>query len=228
MPKSAVRETYHYLVGSVGHWSAPVSRTLDERVRDTLIPRRSREAFVAAVRSAAAAGLTAGTLSEASIRLGQEKFAITTRTCRASAITEDDLTVAALHDRWVIGREELPRFAPLHRLFYRATAAGAVLLTQPVAALTIAARRLAPPAHLLADAAADVGDLICFDFQPGDDVLAETDDANWPAIATELIAIISERQALLLPGYGLLTWGNDLGQAVARAEACLLYTSRCV
>lgn len=213
MPKSAVSETYHYLYGLFGRQTAPSRRGLDAHLRDTLIPRRTRETFLAAVRTAADRGLMVGTLSEASMRLGKDKFILTARECRAATITENDLKVAAFHDHWVTERETLPQFEGFHRLLYRKTTAGAALLVQPAAALAMAARRAAPSPHLLIAAAADIGELIIYEI----DWHQDTPDTVWPADPA-LETFLSDRSALLLPGYGLLTWGEDLNQAIARAE----------
>lgn len=213
MPKSAVVETYQYLTGSLKQRSSLNSPDLGRRLRDTLLPRTVREAFLAQVRLTAERGLTAGMLAEASRRLDEKKFIITGRSCWAANVDENDLKIAATHDRWVIDVDELPAHAELHRLIYRETDAGAVLLSQPAAALAVAARGIKPAAELLAGAAADVGNLVCYEFDEVSDLSDEKGAAN-----LELTAVISERRALLLPGHGLLTWGEDLNQAIARAE----------
>lgn len=216
MPKSAVMETYQYLSGSLGRRATTGSPDVGRRVRDTLVPRRTRETFIALVRLAADRGLTAGTLTEASQRLDADKFIITARDTWAANVEEDDLKVTAMHDRWVVDLEEMPRHMAWHRLIYRETAAGAVLLSQPAAALVVAARRLKPASELLADVAADVGDLAWVEYDGSEPLSSEIGAAD---TETKLKTIIGERHALLLPGYGLLTWGKTLTQAIARAEA---------
>jgi ribulose-5-phosphate 4-epimerase/fuculose-1-phosphate aldolase len=166
------------------------------------------------VRLAADRGLTAGTLAEASRRLDEEKFIITALGCWAANINEEDLKIASTNDRWVVDQETMPRHAAWHRLLYRETAAGAVLLSQPAAALVIAARRLSPAPELLADAAADIGEISIFEPGAWEELAQEIGEDE-----TTLKQIISERHALLLSGSGLLTWGETLEQAVARAEA---------
>lgn len=215
MPKSAVAETYQYLSGSLGRRAIIGNPDLGRRVRDTLVPRRIREDFIAHVRLAAGRGLTAGALAETSLRLDADKFVITARDCWAANISEADLMVAALHDRWVANPAEMPRHVALHRLIYRETAAGAVLLSQPAAALVVAARRVMPVPALLVAAAADVGELVCYEPSGLEEPLTEIEEAD----STLLKTIIGERHALLMPGHGLLTWGESLGQAIARAEA---------
>lgn len=204
MPKSAVIETYQYLTGSWGKRGGASNAAVGRQVRETIIPRRMREAFIAHARLVVDHGLTAGTLTEMSQRLDEALFIITAPGSWAATFGEDDLRIGAIHEQKSLAQEEMPRHAQWHRLIYGAGVADAVLLSQPPAALTAAALRLVPAPELLVDAAADIGSLAVFEIV--DPAILPSDD--------ELVG----RHALLLPGYGLLSWGDDLSQAIARAE----------
>lgn len=211
MPKSAVIETYQYLSGSLGRRGAPRDVALGRRVRETVVPRRTRELFVSQVRLAAERGLTAGTLAEASLRLDEHRLLITAPGSWAASFGEDDLRIGALHEHKSLAQEEMPPHANWHRAIYLATDAMAVLLSQPPAALAAAACRSLPAPELLEDAARDLGPLALLEIT--NPTVSSPDDDG-----LDFSPLVEGRRALLLPGYGVLSWGDDLPQAIARAE----------
>jgi ribulose-5-phosphate 4-epimerase/fuculose-1-phosphate aldolase len=176
-------------------------RGMGSHVREAMVSRKVAQMFLEHLRLAAERGLSVGKLSEASLRLSGDKFLITAVSCYFPISTEKELKIGAISADWTIDLEEMPRHAAWHREIYGATDAKAILLSQPTAAMALAAKGELPAAGLLVDGETAVNGLI-----------------HTPPDAAQISTAAKSNHALLIAGYGLITLGDDLGQAISRAE----------
>jgi len=194
-------ETYkrlaNQLVGVVNN-----QQRMGKKTREAFASREVRKGFLEAVRLLADQSFCAGVLSEASLRLAGGKVLATVDGAFFAAMKEDRLGVFALASEWSMEGQVPPLHLNWHRLVYANTDARAVILCQPSAATLLAHRRVEPLAQVLVDAADAIGGY----------ALVEADDA---AMQAKMDAV----KLLALPGYGVLCWGDDLMQAIARVQA---------
>ena len=176
-------------------------RGLSNRVREAIVPRKTTRQFLKQLQLAAERGLAVGQLSEASLRLAGDKFLITAANCWFPNSSEKELKIGAISSDWTIDLEEMPRHVAWHREIYAATETKALLLSQPAAATAMAAKGHLPAAELLVDGETAVHGIACI--SPNEDSFANK-------------ALTAH--ALLVAGYGLITLGDDLAQAISRAE----------
>ncbi len=194
-------ETYkrlaNQLVGIVN-----TQQRLGKKTREAFASREVRKGFLEAVRLLADQSFCAGVLSEASLRLMKGKVLATVNGTFFPAMKEDRLGVFALASEWSMEGQVPPLHLNWHRLVYANTDARAVILCQPSAATLLAQRRVEPLVQALVDAADAIGGY----------ALVEAEDA---AMQAKMGGV----KLLALPGYGVLCWGDDLMQAIARAQA---------
>ena len=155
--------------------------------------------MVTILHQAAERGMATGLLFEASVALGNGRFLITEGQCAFNQLEEQQLFVASHETHWLDSAGILPRHLAWHRLIYQQTTAQAVLFSQPVAATALAAQQTLPLDSVLCEAADTVGHI----------AIAQPED---------LSAAVQTAQVLLLPGYGVLTQGQELSEALARME----------
>jgi ribulose-5-phosphate 4-epimerase/fuculose-1-phosphate aldolase len=194
-------ETYkrlaNQLVGVVNN-----QQRMGKKTREAFASREVRKGFLEAVRLLADQSFCAGILSEASLRVAGGKVLATVNGAFFPAMKEDRLGIFALVSDWAMEGQVPPLHLNWHRLVYANTDARAVVLCQPAAATLLAHRRVEPLAQVLVDAADAIGGY----------ALVEADDA---AMQAKMDAV----KLLALPGYGVLCWGDDLMQAIARVQA---------
>lgn len=178
-------------------------RSLQGRLRDSVAPRPARERLLHLARQAHGAGLAAGLLSEASIRLKGQMLLLTGPGCWFADAGEDALVVCSLEGQPFPEGAELPQHSAWHCQLYRQTAARAVLLAQPAAVLAAAAERDYLPPDVLPDAAALLGPVAIIEAAP---TLPEP---------------LSEAGLYIIRGCGLLAWGPEGAELLARSHAVM-------
>lgn len=179
-------------------------RGLGRRTRDAIAPRRARTDFIAAVRSVAA--LSAGSLAEASMRIRAGVLLVTAAGAPFDRLADGDVLIDAddAADGW--GRQVLPYHASWHRQIYTAyDHVGAIVLTQPPAALRLAHAGRTPESTLLSRAAAVCGGVAVVDPVP-------------QSSAEAVVAAAATAGVLLVPGIGMLVSGTDIAHAVDRTH----------
>ncbi len=181
-------ETYRYLLKGFLRSSDPADR--GEQLRDAMVPRPKRQAYVQEAQLAASRPVGEGLAVEMSWRLPGEKILINRPGSWLAALSFEELIVVSLRDEAF----------PWHCAVYNRSAARAVLLCQPVASTVMAARQQLPVPDLLQQAPEVVGHLA---------LLAQE---------SELAERLPERGALLLHGHGLIAWDVTAIGAIAVAE----------
>jgi ribulose-5-phosphate 4-epimerase/fuculose-1-phosphate aldolase len=177
-------------------------RPLGSRTRDAIAPNKLREALRHAALLVAERGLVAGTLGEISMRLSGGKFLLTAKGTWFPQLSDDDLLVVSISGDWTSERSKMTPHAEWHREIYRSTEANAILLGQPVSTTLLAAEGLLPDDRLLIDAYEVLGE-VCL----GDPINVE--------IAKDLDTDVG---ILLLPGKGVLAWGDSVDQVISAVE----------
>jgi len=190
-------------------------RDAETKARDLLVPAGLRKELKRAGELAAQGGLTAGGLGELSARINVERFAISARDSDpASAMAE--FVVIDLESGSLAAGGEPARHADWHRLVYLTTLAKWVFMSQPRAALVLAAELRLPEERWLTGASESLGGLAA--------VPAETK-------AVEK-ALLSHR-ILLVQGAGVFACGENPDELISRVrlverwcEASLPYSDR--
>jgi ribulose-5-phosphate 4-epimerase/fuculose-1-phosphate aldolase len=177
-------------------------RRVDDKTREVLLPRALRKTLTEAGRLAAERQLTVGQLSEISMRLPGDKLAINKDGAWFPHLSEDDFVVAALaHERTLIKASLPSQHVNWHRWAYTFTPAQAALLCQPVSAVLAAEQGCLPAARIFADVPQLASDVI---------IVTPTEE--------DIQKSLMSHPVLLIQGYGLFIWGQDLFQVVALAE----------
>lgn len=176
-------------------------RSSEARLREAVAPRAVQSALCEGAHLAVERGLAAGTLAEISLRLRGGKLLINSAGAWLARLAGSDLAVVSIQQEWTAADTAPARHVAWHRAIYAATDAAAVVLCQPAAAMVIANTRTQLDPACLRDAP------------------TATDGLIWAAPETEAIRLMAARnRVLLIPGYGMLAWGESVTDALARAE----------
>lgn len=184
-------------------------RRVDDKTREVLLPRALRKTLMEAGRLAAERQLTAGLLSEISVRLPGDKLAVNKYGAWFPHLSEDDFVIAALtHERALIKGAPPSQHLNWHRWAYTSTPALAALLCQPVSTIIAAQNGCLPTAQALVDVSEVVSDIA---FVP------PAEEAIRPALISHPV--------LFIQGHGLFIWGKDIFQILALAETIELLSN---
>ena len=175
-------------------------RKLGKRTQNAIVPRSARAAFVEALGWAFAQNLTLDLFSEASCRLKNGKMLSTIEGTCFSRLNEETIGIFSLSGSKSIESKQPPRHLEWHQAIFRNSSYDAVLYCHPAAALAAARKRLLPDTDYLKDTKAFLGEAVIV--EPDPQMIGES---------------IESYPVLLVPGYGLITAGDDLSQAVTRA-----------
>jgi len=168
---------------------------------EILAPAGERSRFVAAARASAAAGLTAGALSEMSMLLSAGKVLINAADTWLGMVQDQDLIAFSLHGEWHSPEGSLPCHASWHRAVLLNSPAKAAVYLHPASCLAYLQLAEKPDVNWVVDAGKRMGGMTV--------VPPEKDQIGQAA---------QEYSVLLLTGFGVLAWGDSLEQAVSRVE----------
>lgn len=187
--------TYGHLWGRKPQ-AVAAPRALGSEVRDLFAGDPVRAAMIADAAQAAHLGLTAGQLSEASLRLAGDKFLVTAAGSWLYQLQDADLLLASEADKG-FAEDGLPVHWPLHVAGYRkAPQAGAALLGQPAAALALMGQGKLPDPGVLASAEALGKFVIC------------------AAEAEQVHQALGDARVIFVKGVGVLVFAETLQQAI--------------
>ncbi len=192
--------TYQYLLRKK---KPDLSATrLNRDVRDMMISAEFHQEMVTALESASRLGLCIGKISEASIRLQDNIYLVTKKGCGFHQIADKDLILAAATSDSVIDENQNPKHWKWHLEIYRTDdSVKAIMLAQPAAVMALASKMKLPPIELLPDAAEIVGQI-------------QISRPDLQAISQE----IEHVNHLIIPGTGILSWGDELSEIVFNLE----------
>jgi len=180
---------------------------------------RLRAGVVKACRELARSGLVIGSAGNVSARAG-DLVLVTPTGARLATLSADELAVVDLHgalvDAPLLPTSELP----LHLAVYRNFDAGAVVHTHPPMATAVAC---------VAD------ELPCIHYTllslGGSVRVAPYVTFGTAELAAGVVAALQGRTAALMGGHGAVTYGADVGEAMAATEllewACGVYVHAC-
>jgi L-fuculose-phosphate aldolase len=165
--------------------------------------------------------LTSGNIS---VRVGDDRLAISPSSMPYARIEARDVVVTDLQERLVDGARSPSSELPFHAALYRARPdVGAVVHTHSLNATTLATMRLAIPAVHYSIAVLDVAEV----------PLVPYETFGSAALADRVAETLGARgKAALLAGHGAVALGRDLEEAAAAAEvvetlAALYYRALC-
>ena len=193
--------TYQYLLRNKKNPELSATR-LNREVRDTMISSELRQEMVTSLESASRLGLCIGKISEASIRLQDNIYLVTKKGCGFHQIADEDLILAAATSDSVIDENQNPKHWEWHLEIYRTdNSVKAIMLAQPAAVMALTSKMKLPPIELLPDAAEIVGQI-------------QISRPDLQAISKE----IEHVNHLIIPGIGILSWGDELSEIVFNLE----------
>ena len=178
-----------------------------------------RAAVVQACRELAQTGLVVGSAGNVSAR-SADLVLVTPTGARLATLTEDELAVVDLDGNLVDGPLRPTSELPLHLAVYRNFAAGAVVHTHPPMATALAC---------VAD------ELPCIHYTllslGGSVRVAPYVTFGTAELAAGVVEALRGRTAALMGGHGAVTYGDDLGAALAATQllewACGVYVHAC-
>lgn len=164
--------------------------------------RAARAQIVDAAHRLAAQGLSPGSSSNLSARVG-DQVAITATGAHMATLTSEQVSIVSLHGELIDGDLAPTSELELHLGVYRAAPAGAVVHTHSAAATTLSlVIDELPVIHyeqLLLGGTVRVAPFAVF---------------GTPALAANVHAALEGRKAAIMANHGAVTWGTDLGDAV--------------
>ncbi|KAA3647309.1 MAG: class II aldolase/adducin family protein [Chloroflexi bacterium] len=176
------------------------NRGLGTRTRNALAPRKVRQDYLKQSGLAAVAGLTAGNLAEASIRLQGGRLLINTKDSWLADLSDDDLCITTINNtEETLHSAPPPRHVRWHQQLYARQSCQAVVLLQPSAALAFAASEKELDVSRLKDAVHVVGAVPILDPE-------------------QVEEHASHSTSMLIRGYGVLAVGSSLPGVIARVE----------
>ncbi|NPV87748.1 MAG: class II aldolase/adducin family protein [Anaerolineae bacterium] len=173
---------------------------VDAKTRDILIPRPTRKILVETARLVFEENLSAGFLSELSMRLSGGKMAINALNTSFATLSEGDFAILNLNNGKTVTSVIPSRRVGWHCLAYNLTNANFAILCQPVASMIMAHKMALPDFALFEDAEEAIDRITCS--TPDDDTLRK---------------LIPENHAILIRGCGLFVWGETPQSTLARA-----------
>jgi len=176
----------HSIVNMVSAVSRPTIKTVD-----ALVPRAKRKQFLNDLVIAGKHHILAGTLSEASIRVGKEYFLSPGASRHLMDLSEEDLDVFSIVSDWALKKLPPPTHKLWHQWAYQLTPAKAVMIVHPIYVYKswLAEKKLIDPG---------LGGLFSL---PEELIVSE---------GGEVLQNIVDHPFMLIPGQGLLAWGNEL------------------
>lgn len=172
------------------------------QLRQVLVRPAQRQELITAARRAYKRNLAVTSTAELSLHLDGDHLAITAAGADWSNLPPQKLLVYSISSNHSV--ETGVRHLLWHQIVYRATPARAVLLCQLPYAMVLAGAGLIPSGVWASEIDEEVG---------GATTLS-------PGFQTDALdRAVRDYHVLLLPGQGILVWGNSVLEAVQRAEA---------
>lgn len=192
-------ESYKKLTNSIVGF-VNTQQKLSRRTQNAIVPRGEKAAFMAALQWAAAQNLTLDLISEASTLLISGKMLATIEGTLFSRFSEDSLGIFSTSGGKSLDQKQPPHHIEWHHAVYKNKNVRSVLYCHPAAGLSAAQSRALPDPDLLVDGKVLMGNI-------------QIVEPNVEAIQDGA----AQAGLLLIPGYGMLATGTDLGEAVTRA-----------
>lgn len=177
------------------------SRGINRRTRNALVSGEVRKAFKDAARLAVELGLVVDTISSMSVRLSGGKLLATIAGAMFTRMDDEETGFFSLTSQAGLENKEPPLHFDWHQKVYEREGVHAVLFSHAPVILRNAHLHKLPAPDLMTDAA---------------ELLQRVDIADPDAEA--IGAASREASMLLIPQFGLLTWGQDVFEAVVKAE----------
>lgn len=177
------------------------SRGRKAQTLDALASEQTRHTFVETFKTAHRLGLTAGTMSELSMRIGGSKLLITPFRAWPESLGIADLVVATIEDEWVDAHAEPPEFLGWHKAIYASSDAQAILLSQPTACIVLGGLR----------EVMDLNHRTVF--------AAHSGGVAWAEPETDaIVAALKDHAIVLLHEHSMIARGESPDEAVARSD----------
>lgn len=177
------------------------SRGRKAQTLDALASEQTRHTFVETFKTAHRLGLTAGTMSELSMRISGSKLLITPSRAWPESLGIADLVVAAIEHDWVDAQTEPPEFLGWHQAIYASSDSQAILFSQPAACVALCGLRIEM----------DLNQRTLFAAHSGGVVWAEPETDT-------IVDALKDHAVVLLHEHGMIARGGNLDEAVARSN----------
>lgn len=177
------------------------SRGRKTQTLNALASVQTRHTFVETFKTAHRLGLTAGTMSELSMRIGGNKLLITPSMAWPESLGIADLVIAAIENDWVDAQTEPPEFLGWHQAIYASSDSQAILFSQPAACVALGGlqREL------------DLNQRPVFAAHSGGIAWAEPETGA-------IVDALKDHAVVLLHDQGMIARGGSLDEAVARSD----------
>ncbi|NQS91914.1 MAG: class II aldolase/adducin family protein [Chloroflexi bacterium] len=198
-----VNTTFHYLWGKKGTPDREKgAMELNRDVRDTLVPQDIRQEMAKILRSTSVLGLSAGGLSEASLKIRENAFLVTTKGISFHLLAEDNLVLANDERESILDISLIPNYWDWHLRIYQANdKTNTVLLGHPAAVMAVTSEDYLPDKKLLPDAAELIGQIRICDPDPA-------------SISNEAV----DGKIIIIPGKGVFSLGETLIESVTNLD----------
>ena len=174
---------------------------VEVKTRDILVPRLLRKSLIEIAHQASNGGLSVGLLGEISARLSSARFVINAYDTVFASMKEENLLIIDLQGSCTGEKLQPACHMAWHKMIYSHTQANYVLYCQPRFAMHFANKMELPQARFMLDASDRIGGITC--------TTAE-DSSIYDAIV--------QHHAVLIKGYGLLVWAEEIEHLLSRAE----------
>ena len=186
------------IVGLVNKYCVPEKKTAN-----ALAPKSVRISFLTAVKIAGKKPFVIGQLSEASRRLTGGRFLVTRAGAHFAFIKEDDIDIFSEKINWSLCNMSPPQHIEWHRMLYRNTKAGALLICYPLNAQKLWMHKISPD----------------FSLVNGSEEIIAGYAFSKESQSAKIISLMQKNHVLLVEKQAVLAWGTDLMDALARVEA---------
>ncbi len=174
---------------------------VEVKTRDILVPRLLRKSLIEIAHQTSNGGLSVGLLGEISARLSSARFVINAYDTVFGSMKEEDFLIIDLQDSCTAEKLQPACHMPWHKMIYSHTPAKYVLYCQPRYAMHCANKMELPQPRFMLDASERVGGITC---TTGED--------------SSICAAIIQHHVVLIKGYGLLVWAEEIDHLLSRAE----------
>ena len=176
-------------------------RGLNRRTRNALVPGELRKAFKDGAKLAVELGLVIDTLSEMSARLSGGKMMATTAEAIFTRLEEEYVGIFSMTTNVALEQKDPPCHFAWHQRLYANEDIQAVFYCQSPAIISVVNANTLPDARILSDAKELIREAVFV--EPDVEAIGNAFD---------------KASMLLIPQHGLLTWGEDVYQAIVKAE----------